>query len=350
MDIDSLTFGVELECYLPAGQSRQAAAQAVSQRIGETVISAHYGHGYSPNWMVKPDGSLRDHRAPTGCADAEFVSPKLQGEAGLAQLAKVCEALTDFGCTVTFLCGFHVHIGAAGIQPAALKKLVRLYQTYEPIIDRFMPASRRASTSNWCRSVTAAAAAAINDAPSIGRLATVIGTAAGLSNDMRYVKLNLAAYARHQTVEFRQHSGTLDVRKTRNWVLTCLRMVVAAQGDINFGNFTSAINRARPYTKTWQIGQMLLRENGATGPEICAAMNWPSVSVPAQARACGLEVYTQRTGRVVRYFVRRAQAEASASLDISLAGFCRLINSTVAETEYLRDRTTNLSGATPWAA
>jgi hypothetical protein len=342
--IDNLTFGVELECYLPDGQSIQAAAQAVQERIGATVTPAHYGHSYCPTWKVVTDGSLGDYRR-----GVEFVSPKLQGEAGLAQLEKVCEALTDFGCTVTRSAGFHVHVGAAGIRVAALKKLVRLYQAYEPVIDALMPTSRRASNNTYCRSIAAAAAADIDTAHSPGQLALVIGRAARCG-DPRYVKLNMAAYARHQTVEFRQHSGTTDPKKARNWVLVCLRMVEAAQGDINFGNSTPTTNRARPGSKTHAIGEMLLREEGTTGPEICAIMNWPSVSVPAQARACGLEVYTQRTGRVVRYFVRRGAAEAPTSLDTSLAGFCRLLKSTATETEYLITRTANLSGTTAWAA
>jgi hypothetical protein len=321
-----------------------AAAAAVEQRIGETVVPQHYGHTYCPTWKVVTDGSLGDYRR--GC---EFVSPKLQGEAGLAQLEKVCEALTDFGCTVSRQAGFHVHVGAAGQPMSFFRKLVKLYQAYEPIIDGFMPASRRGSGNSYCRSLAAIPAAQIDQARTPLELASLIGRHSR-AMEARYHKLNLASMARHGTVEFRQHSGTIDGRKACNWVLTCLRMVETAKGEVAFGNGAARqINTARPGSKAHQIGQMLLRPEGTTGPEICQIMGWPSVSVPAQARAAGLEVYTQRTGRVVRYFVRQPQAETtSAALVISLEGFCNLIKAFDGEREYLRTRTTNLGGTAAW--
>ena len=34
----------------------------------------------------------------------------------------------------------------------------------------------------------------------------------------RYYKINSHAYIRHQTIEFRQHSGTTDYEKISNWI------------------------------------------------------------------------------------------------------------------------------------
>ena len=40
-------------------------------------------------------------------------------------------------------CGLHVHIDAAGFSMATWRNLALSYKHLEPVIDRFMPASRR---------------------------------------------------------------------------------------------------------------------------------------------------------------------------------------------------------------
>lgn len=339
--IETLTFGVEFENYLPEGTTHQNQAAALAVRLGETVNFEGYNHTTRPSWKVVTDGSLGDYRR-----GSEVVSPILMGDGGIEQVEKVCEAAQDFGSTVTRACGLHVHVGARTEPLAFFKKLIRLYQTFEPVIDAMMPASRRASLNPYCRSLGAVPVTEIEAATSLSDLSRRIARATRA--DARYHKVNLESHGRHGTVEFRQHSGTLDARKTKMWVRMCLRMVEAAKGDINFGSGAGPRNSARYGSKAWRVGQMLLRAEGATGPEICAELGWPSVSVPAQARACGLDVYTQRTGRVVRYFVR--QAPEAPAIDVSLEGFCNLIKASDEERAYMRTRTANLAGNVSWAA
>ena len=46
-------------------------------------------------------------------------------------------------------------------------------------------------------------------------------TISQMANEMsgRYYKMNLQSYSRHQTIEFRQHSGTVEFTKISNWIL-----------------------------------------------------------------------------------------------------------------------------------
>jgi Putative amidoligase enzyme len=346
MPIDNLTFGVELECYLPEGRNMRQATEAVSRRIGEPVNAESYNHATRPCWKAVTDGSLGDYNR-----GVEFVSPVLRGEAGLAQLEAVCEALQDFGCTVNRSCGMHVHVGVAGQQVDFFKTLVKLYSVYEPVIDAFMPPSRRASNNSYCKSMTSASAAAIDRAANLDALILVAHP--GPVDNRRYHKLNLVAFNRHRTVEFRQHSGTLDARKARLWTVTCMRMVEAAIRGVNPVAATQTTsgprNRAKAGSKAHLIGDMLLRPEGVTRTEIIAATGWPSVSIPQQAGICGIEFTTQRTGREVRYFARAA-AEATPAQPITLQGFCELIGADETERQYLRARTENLSGPIQWAA
>jgi hypothetical protein len=347
--LNALTLGLEFECYLPQGTSMAQGAAAVSSRLGAPcpVIPYHDAHRALTTWKVTTDGSLGDYQR-----GAEFVSPIVSGEEGDKQIRTVCQALTDINATVNKDCGLHVHVGAAGQPLSFFQNLVRLYQAYEGIIDGFMPVSRRRSTNVFCRSLGSVSATAITQATSVSALAEVVRRASG-AGEQRYHKLNLAAFARHKTVEFRQHSGTTDAVKTAMWVSACRKMVEAAKrNDLPFGSMINQpMNSARRGTKAHRIGEMLLRPEGVTGREIMAEMNWPSVSVPAQARAAGIAVVSQRTGREVRYYAARAQAQTPTTLDVSLNGFADLIGLTEAERTYFAERTANLSNtAIAWAA
>ena len=41
----------------------------------------------------------------------------------------------------------------------------------------------------------------------------------------RYHKVNAESYERHKTVEFRQHQGSTDFDKIKNWVSFCIKLV-----------------------------------------------------------------------------------------------------------------------------
>jgi hypothetical protein len=335
------TFGIEIECYLPEGETMQAAAAAVRAR-GIAVQAETYNHYARNHWKVVTDGSLGDARG------IEFVSPILCGAGGLAEIEKVCNALSDFGCTVSKKCGLHVHVGVAGARLSFFKNIVKLYSTFEPVLDSIMPPSRRASNNMYCRSMTAARPALIDGATTVGQVLTAATGGAG--REQRYFKLNIAAYNRHSTVEFRQHSGTLDAGKARNWTVLCLRMVAAAHRELAISSTpTRQLNSARPGSKAHRVGEMTLRPEGATGREVCAALGWPAVSMPQQLEMCGLSYTTQRTGREVRYFACASQ-EAQAATPITIEGFATIIEADESERSYLRQRAADLSGAVAWAA
>lgn len=361
------TFGVEIECYLPEGMTIQGVAAAVTHRTGRPCNFQGYNHQTPAHWKVVTDASLGDVSR-----GVEFVSPILRGEAGIAEAEKVMRALADMNCTVSKRCGFHVHVG---VDPAPLdfwKRLVNLYAGFEPVLDSIMPPSRRASRNTYARSITTASPSTINAALDFNAIQRAACGAVG--NEHRFYKLNLAAYRRHRTVEYRHHAGTLDSAKAKFWILTCLRMTAAAHNGAVIRTGAPAmtatqtatqpgpiLNRAREHSKSWLIGQMMLRPEGVTAREASAAVGWPSVSLPQQAQICGLTCTTQRTGREVRYFARAAQIEnaveiaaapetATPPTQISLLGLIDLIGSDTAEAAYMLQRQTDLGGPIEWAA
>jgi hypothetical protein len=354
-----LTFGTEFECFIPRGSTREQLAAAISARLsafGQSCKVENYGHNATPHWKIVPDGSLGDYTH--GVEVVSRALPPLQGEEGIKEMRAVCEALTDFGCTVNKDAGMHVHVGVAGMGLGFFKKAVRLYQTYEKVIDGIMPMSRRNSTNTFTRSLLAASPAAINQAASISDLAYTIQRASR-AGEPRYHKVNVTAFNRHKTIEFRQHSGTVDATKSENWVRICWAIVEAAKNDaITFETATQASagtfrNTARRGSKRHTIVEMIMRPQGASRTEIVEATQWPSVSIAQIAASTGLPIVTTRIGRETRYSVNAVATAAptiASSHDVSVDGFCTLLALSGSVREYVTQRTANLGGPIAWAA
>lgn len=93
------TYGVEIECYLPAGTIRAGGYHA-----GIRVP------GLLRGWTAERDASLNS--TPSGYRGVEIVSPILKGHDGLRQILTVTAKLNEWGARVNRTCGLHVHLGA----------------------------------------------------------------------------------------------------------------------------------------------------------------------------------------------------------------------------------------------
>jgi hypothetical protein len=151
------------------------------------------------------------------------VSPILRGAEGLEQVEKVCRALKALGAKVTKSCGLHVHVGAPDEEVDFFRNVARLYGRNEEVINSVLPVSRR--NSMWARPVRLSR---INDRQSKQELLEAIGGRPGTRGE-RYYKVNFNSYWFCKTVEFRQHSGTVEADKASFWVKFCLRMALAAK-------------------------------------------------------------------------------------------------------------------------
>lgn len=221
--ITDLTFGVELEVIMPRtngrARSRDDLAAFLTER-GHDARHEQYNHTRRTWWKIVTDASL-------GYENAEVVAPILSGEAGLAEVSKMCKSLEDFGCRVSRACGTHVHVGVRdrfGQQIGFFKELLQTYAKFQPVIDQLLAPSRRGRNNTYCQPITwTPQLAAATTLQELGRLAG----AGHFANPNFY-----DAFSRHGTVEFRQHQGTLNGEKLTNWIKLCLRLVAhAAKND-----------------------------------------------------------------------------------------------------------------------
>jgi len=204
-----LTFGVELEVVNAPRWRVIEAAQA----LGLRCESQSYNHNDSRvMYRLVSDGSL------CGQDTVECVSPILKGRNGENSLKRMCEALNRIGATVNRSCGLHVHIGAETLTQEHIVRIFRNYAKCEPVIRQFMPRSRH--DGEYCHSLIGHNLEGCRDVEDVAYALRV----------SRYYTVNPLAYRAHKTVEFRQHAGTTNYEKIKNW-LQFLRGLIEVSYD-----------------------------------------------------------------------------------------------------------------------
>jgi hypothetical protein len=235
--LTSRKFGVELETLLPRDIYDYDVIARILNDSGIDCRTSSYTHSRTRYWKIVSDGSI----SGSGLG-AEFVSPVLRGDEGIAAVDKVCRTLRAAKVTVNATCGLHVHVDAEDFGLVQIKRLVRNFLHYEDLFDGVVEPSRRWSTNQYCCSnlgtfhykkdrygspvhsswnsaVTAAdKAAALQKAKADMKTAHNIREVFNLFGGSRYFKMNLDAFWRHHTIEYRQHHGCLDAETVTSWI------------------------------------------------------------------------------------------------------------------------------------
>ena len=206
------SFGIEIEMF----DVKRERLVTELRAAGINIEAEAYNHSTRAHWKIVSDGSV------CGSNALELVSPVLRGEDGIEQLRKVCATLKRLNAKINRTCGLHIHFGTDDFRDDARvwKNLFHNYATLEPLIDGFMPASRRANNNIYCRSLRVPGLAGKLD-----RATTLRDLEAAITGTSRYFKMNVQAYWRHRTVEFRQHSGSIEFDKISNWLHFLARLI-----------------------------------------------------------------------------------------------------------------------------
>lgn len=194
------TFGVEIE--------NNANADVLFDALNDNAVAVvndyhNYNHNDSNiHYKIMSDASV------CGC---ELVSPILKNH---SSLKKVCQAFDNINAKVDKNCGLHVHIGT-NITFDLMKKVAINYKKLQSAINKFMPQSR--IDNKYCRPIPADA---------------TIDNVLNKTFESRYFVVNIKAFAQHGTIEFRQHSGTTNYAKIKNWVNFCIKLVNYSETNI----------------------------------------------------------------------------------------------------------------------
>jgi hypothetical protein len=209
-------FGVEIEAF---GVDRELLIEKL-EAAGILVETGLRSEAMPNAWKLTTDGSI------TGENAIEVVSPILQGADGLLQLRKVSEVLTQLRVKINKTCGAHIHFDAQNFDLQQWKNVLLNYEGFETLIDSMMPASRREGNNTYCRSFKTVTRFKedVKNATTIEQLINAVPN--------RYYKLNTHAFTRYKTIEFRQHSGTIEFEKLENWILLLHNLVAFSKTKV----------------------------------------------------------------------------------------------------------------------
>lgn len=214
-----LTFGIEIECYIPEANAR-----------GINVGNYHAGiqvEGLPAGWNAQRDGSV-GYKA--GYLGFELVSPKLQGQVGIEQVKLVADWLKAKGAKVYKNCGFHMHVGLGRWKTNEnLNKLVMLAKYWDKAMYAVTGTVSR-EQGHYCKTYLP------DDVNRITRM--TLQEKQRISD--KYRLLNLTPLSRQGTVEWRVFSGTVNKTKMLAYIQLGLGLCEAACGPISMASLKMA--------------------------------------------------------------------------------------------------------------
>ena len=200
-------FGFEAEFF---GIERSDAVD-ILQCAGINAEDDGYHHETREYFRVTEDGSVSREAN-------ELVSPILYRPDDFRVASKALSVLSASGAAVDRSCGLHIHHDAYGMGIPDFARLVALWTTYQEAVNTLLPKSRSHASyarpledrrSWWERILSYDGAGGIRELY-LDLYQDAIG---------RYHAVNLSSLPLHGTVEFRQHSGTLNGEKLRHWTI-----------------------------------------------------------------------------------------------------------------------------------
>ena len=243
--------------YIPEDEYDEGETWDNTFKIVDTMFTKTYGMPYTFGVEMETCDGYLDYTSKYSlkCVDdgsieaKEYVTGILQGDKGMKELEDICQALSD-ECYVDRTCGVHVHIGGANFNRRFSILSIMLGQMMQEQLFRIQPKSRRKNT--YCQSIPEEfiKIRTVNKKlypftyKRMLRLLSkyVSNIDAGFdktnckksrhpnghyaSTRYKWLNLNNCSYnERGETIEFRQHSGSLDYNKIRKWVLFCMSFV-----------------------------------------------------------------------------------------------------------------------------
>lgn len=202
------TMGVEIECY---NLDKDAIKAAIEARGLHAHITGYNHTDSKTSYKLGYDSSIN------GNDSCELVSPILKS---LKSLETVCQVINEAGAKVNKSCGLHVHLGAEKFTLEQWCKIILNYAAIENVIDSFQPRSRRGDENTYCATLLGDRETRVKelyDDIKCGEQKSMRDLQRCFDYD-RYHKVNVMAYDSHKTIEFRQHGGTTDYEKIKNWI------------------------------------------------------------------------------------------------------------------------------------
>ena len=220
------------------------------------------------NCGICEDGSIRSN------AGIEVKSPPAQGDDIPLWLTNIVRIALSYGMRVDASCGVHVHVEVKDFDANDFRRLFLLTRQWEPIIYAILPPNR------WMGTYGGPMRLGEKGIRKMTSMAHVEHTWANQNGHTRYRGLNFEAYKKYKTVEFRYHSGTLNIEKLLAWTCLCQRIVDGAkrlglnQIPTQFEGFEDRLKRLSTLTKVESLIPYLERRMTHFEADTAAIERW----------------------------------------------------------------------------
>ena len=254
--------GIEVEVKLKNGVRLDTILQALNQAGISCNDQRHtcMGNLAGKQWKVVYDGTV----------DYEFVSEPMVGMKLIEErISKILPILQQY-CKVDTDCGLHIHFdiinkyhfrrridtrNSMGKYKAMMNKPCRLftaeilrnYRYFQPVIDSFLSESRRGNRRYIGPCANIWNINSKNDCKIFAENSGGYYPNETIElQDNKYRNLNIVNLSTYGTVEFRQHQGTLNVKKVLNWIRFCERFTTRSWDrnykDLDCENFDLTVD------------------------------------------------------------------------------------------------------------
>jgi hypothetical protein len=272
------TFGVELEFVnTQYGLTELATAISLALRAEFPEQKCKFlswgmsNENTKSYWKMTTDASVR--------SGGELISPPLPATPeSFRQIEIVTATLRNMNSRIDVNCGLHVHHDANDLTVRQLGHIYGAYASFQTLISSSLAPSRRVnadymSPENYNRLPEQNKNAKAWNKPRYNQVRHWANTPAlqdlcdmtnkaNARNNRYHSTVNLQSLAKHGTIEFRQHQGTLNAKKIISWVLVTQSFIerftqhkmtwVSPNSNYKTGQwrmFLRALNVAHSYTK-----------------------------------------------------------------------------------------------------
>jgi hypothetical protein len=223
--IPLLSYGLELEGLV---KNRDEFYRKLKE-IGYKVRLTGYSHDMENElWKVGDDGSVRrsmNDEERGNYQSVELTTPKLYAVNGFKKVKEVLNIWNKLGSAVNNSCGFHVHVDAFGFSRRDLARLLLVWMRIEPVVYFLVSPSRRDNSY----------AKFLRGSNNYNLTNMILGQ---INNSDRYHALNLAAFKKYRTIEFRIHQGTTNFEKVKSWTIFCLKLMEKVKNGLKWYHFS----------------------------------------------------------------------------------------------------------------
>lgn len=221
--------GIEFESHVPLNLGREGLSAKFIEAGLPCRVTGYNHELYAdnegrPQFKIATDGSLMP---PPGYDSMEVVTPKLFGAKGFEDVHKLSRLFREHGIRINSSCATHVHVGVYDFTDEELLALAMVWAKIEvPVLWYLVSPSRR--NGSYSKRLT-------EDV--LMRLAMQGSSRFG----DRFLSLNITAFHRYKTVEFRLHNGTTRAEKIIPWVIFLMKLVESVKNGLRYSDVEPAL-------------------------------------------------------------------------------------------------------------